>query len=200
MGVRELVPAENSAMEQLLIIFSFIIILCSMITILSFNPIHSIIWLVLTFISSSLLIISLGYDFIGLIVIIVYVGAIAILFLFVIMMLDILQLKKITPTNHLFLLIFFLGVISIVQLWFLSIESKENFNPNYLLNEWKFDFNQHLFSFSVLLYNKFYNIIIIISLILLIGMVGVILLSLDWSILTKRQNLSKQHHRNNSWV
>ena len=52
------------------------------------NPVHSVFWLVVAFISSAALFILLGVDFIALMFIIIYVGAIAILFLFVIMMLN----------------------------------------------------------------------------------------------------------------
>nr|YP_009257433.1 NADH dehydrogenase subunit 6 [Haliclystus antarcticus]ANH09496.1 NADH dehydrogenase subunit 6 [Haliclystus antarcticus] len=61
------------------------------------NPVHSVFWLVLTFIQSAFIFITWGLDFIALMTIIVYVGAIAILFLFVILML---QLAN-TPTSNL---------------------------------------------------------------------------------------------------
>ena len=89
-------------MEKFYFIFILLIIFSSLMTITSFNPIHSVFWLVIVFLESSCLLLSLNFDFIGLILIIIYVGAIAILFLFVIMMLDIYQLKKTFHVLHIF--------------------------------------------------------------------------------------------------
>ena len=70
------------------LLFVFIII-CSILVIIAKNPVHSILYLILVFCASSLLLVSIGSEFLGIIFIVVYVGAIAVLFLFVIMMLNI---------------------------------------------------------------------------------------------------------------
>ena len=57
--------------------------------ILSRNPVHSVLWLILSFISSAGLFVLLGAEFVAMLLIIVYVGAVAVLFLFVVMMLDV---------------------------------------------------------------------------------------------------------------
>ena len=57
--------------------------------VLSINPVHSVLWLILTFFGSSGLFILLGAEFLALILMIVYVGAVAVLFMFVVMMLNI---------------------------------------------------------------------------------------------------------------
>ena len=85
-------------------------------TITSTNPVHSIFWLVLVFLHSSGFLISLTFDFIGLMVIIIYVGAITILFLFVIMMLDVIQLKKITSIFNITPIMFIIFVNIIIEL------------------------------------------------------------------------------------
>jgi NADH-quinone oxidoreductase subunit J len=69
--------------------FSFFGLISSFFVVASINPVYSVLFLVSTFICFSCLIFSLGLDFIPIILIIVYVGAVAILFLFVVMMLDI---------------------------------------------------------------------------------------------------------------
>ncbi|MBF8246756.1 MAG: NADH-quinone oxidoreductase subunit J [Rickettsia sp.] len=70
-------------------IFAIFTIICSFMVIFSKNPIHSVFWLVGSFINASSLMILIGAEFIAMLIIIVYVGAIAILFLFVIMMINI---------------------------------------------------------------------------------------------------------------
>ena len=80
------------------------------------NPVHSVLFLILSFISSAGLLFLLEIEFISLIFIVVYVGAIAVLFLFVVMMLDI----KITDSNPFFFKYFpigsFLGFAFLVEL------------------------------------------------------------------------------------
>ena len=71
---------------SLLIIF---ILSCALMVILSKNPVHSIFYLILVFCGAATLLISIGAEFLGLVLIIVYVGAVAVLFLFIVMMLNI---------------------------------------------------------------------------------------------------------------
>ena len=107
-------------MEQLYIFLSFTTIVGATMVISSLNPIHSVFWLVLVFLNSSILLILLGFNFIPLMLIIVYVGAIAILFLFVIMMLDILQLRRIESITNIIpiVLCVFVNVLSYIILYF----------------------------------------------------------------------------------
>ena len=58
-------------------------------TVVGRNPVHSVLWLILSFLSSAGLFVLLGAEFIAMLLIIVYVGAVAVLFLFVVMMLDV---------------------------------------------------------------------------------------------------------------
>jgi len=75
-------------LEFIWFFFTFFIILFSFLSITSGNPVFGVLFLVLAFLSSALFLISLGIDFIGLMLMVVYVGAISVLFLFVVMMLD----------------------------------------------------------------------------------------------------------------
>ena len=74
---------------DLLVIFGLLALLCSFLLIVSRNPIHSILYLILVFCNVSFIFIILNIEFIALTFLIVYVGAISVLFLFVIMMLNI---------------------------------------------------------------------------------------------------------------
>ena len=70
-------------------LFSAVLIASGALTILSRNPVHSVLWLILAFFNAAGLMLLLGAEFIAMLLVIVYVGAVAVLFLFVVMMLDI---------------------------------------------------------------------------------------------------------------
>ena len=70
-------------------LFAIIAIIGALNVILQRNPVHSVLWLILTFFNSAALFVLLGAEFIAMILVVVYVGAVAVLFLFVVMMLDI---------------------------------------------------------------------------------------------------------------
>ena len=70
-------------------LFATLVVASGALTILSRNPVHSVLWLILAFFNAAGLFIMLGAEFVGMILVIVYVGAVAVLFLFVVMMLDI---------------------------------------------------------------------------------------------------------------
>ncbi len=70
-------------------LFAGLVVLSGCVTILSRNPVHSVLWLILAFFNAAGLMVLLGAEFIAMLLVIVYVGAVAVLFLFVVMMLDI---------------------------------------------------------------------------------------------------------------
>ena len=70
-------------------LFAFVVVLSGAMTIASRNPVHSVMWLILAFFNAAGLMILVGAEFIAMLLVIVYVGAVAVLFLFVVMMLDI---------------------------------------------------------------------------------------------------------------
>jgi NADH-quinone oxidoreductase subunit J len=70
-------------------LFAIMVVASGAITILSRNPVHSVLWLILAFFNAAGLMVLVGAEFIAMLLVIVYVGAVAVLFLFVVMMLDI---------------------------------------------------------------------------------------------------------------
>lgn len=70
-------------------LFAILVILSGVLTIFSRNPVHSVLWLILAFFNAAGLMLLVGAEFIAMLLVIVYVGAVAVLFLFVVMMLDI---------------------------------------------------------------------------------------------------------------
>lgn len=181
-------------MEQFYIFLSIITLFGAIMVITSLNPIHSVFWLVLVFLNSSAILLLIGFNFIPLMIIIVYVGAIAILFLFVIMMLDILQLKRIESINNIIpiVLCIFGNVMSYIYLYFKGNNLNLNIN-SYTI--WYLNSESQVNGISKLLYTYFSYPFIIISLLLLVAMIGAIVLVLDLGLITKRQKLSDQHQR-----
>src|ERR1700710_2465672 len=70
-------------------LFATVTIVSGLMTILARNPVHSVLWLILAFFNGAGLMVIAGAEFIAMLLVIVYVGAVAVLFLFVVMMLDI---------------------------------------------------------------------------------------------------------------
>lgn len=165
----------------------------------SSNPIHSVFWLVLVFLHSAGFLISLGFEFLGLMMVIIYVGAIAILFLFVIMMLDISQLKKITPINNVIPLMFVIFINVILNAWWILKGTEKIFYYWKPLN-WSLNKFTQINLLGVNLYSEYSFPLLILSLLLLIAMVGAIVLTLELGLITKKQILTSQHQRNNSWI
>ena len=82
-------PAAAMIAALAFYLFAGLVILGAVATILSKNPVHSVLWLILSFFNAAGLFVLLGAEFLAMILVIVYVGAVAVLFLFVVMMLDV---------------------------------------------------------------------------------------------------------------
>ncbi len=70
-------------------LFAFLVIASAVLVITARNPVHSVLWLIVAFFNAAGLMVLVGAEFIAMLLVIVYVGAVAVLFLFVVMMLDI---------------------------------------------------------------------------------------------------------------
>ena len=70
-------------------VFSIVLVVAGTFTVVARHPVHSVLWLILSFISAAGLFVLLGAEFVAMLLVIVYVGAVAVLFLFVVMMLDV---------------------------------------------------------------------------------------------------------------
>jgi NADH-quinone oxidoreductase subunit J len=149
--------------------------------IFSKNIIQSVLYLILVFFLCSLLFIYLGADFIGLIILIVYIGAIAVLFLFVVMMLDI-RLLEISSTFTVYLpLALFLSLIFIIQCFiiFLNKFNIIEFQNLLVYTKWLTYTNIKITSIGQLLFNECYLIFLGATLLLFVAMIGAIILTLN---------------------
>ena len=173
--------------------FSSITVFSAAMVVTSRNTVYSVFFLILVFISISVLFIMIGAEFLGMILLIVYVGAVAVLFLFVVMMLNVTErptkiLKKKGIINNLSVgsvvgAVIFLELIVAVSGW----KYKNNFAP---LSNIKIDekiTNAH--SLGNVLYTDYIHLFQISGMILLIAMVGAITLTFS-----KRENIKRQSY------
>jgi len=174
-------------------VFSFVAVLSALMVISARNPVHSVLFLILSFVNASGLFVLLGAEFLAMILVVVYVGAVAVLFLFVVMMLDINFIKlregflQYLPFGAL------LGIVLITELGILfltksfSETSLTKFVESPVMNDVE---NTKLI--GQVLYTDYFYLFQISGLILLVAMVGSITLTLRDRGQVKRQNISQQ--------
>jgi NADH-quinone oxidoreductase subunit J len=165
----------------MLIFFLSLILISALCVIFSKNIIQSVLYLILVFFLCSLLFIYLGADFIGLIILIVYIGAIAVLFLFVVMMLNI-RLLEIASTFTVYLpLAIFLSLIFFIQCIIVFFNKFNVIELDNLLiyTKWYLYSHSRIISIGQLLFNESYIIFLGATLLLFVAMIGAILITLE---------------------
>ena len=177
----------------LFFIVSIIIITSSLLVILSRNPIHSVLFLILVFFNTSILFLFSNAEFLAMILLIVNIGAVAVLFLFVVMMLDI----NVTKQRQTFLNYLptglFIGFIILMELIYVVSQSNVNFvktNSSYINIS-----NQILENTKIIgniLYTDYFLLFQLSGIILLVAMIGAIYLTLRKRKGIKKQNIYKQ--------
>ena len=183
-------------------IFSFIAIISAIMVTASKNTVHSVFFLILDFMSISCLFIMIGAEFLGMIMLIVYVGAVAVLFLFVVMMLNVAQQKnqwflstnssKHIPIGIIISAIIFFELIIVIGGWKYKPDLFD-INNSLLLSEIS---NTH--SLGQILYTDYIHIFQISGMILLIAMIGAIVLTFRQRDGLKKQSYIKQISRERS--
>ena len=182
--------------------FSVIAIISAIMVTASKNTVHSVFFLILDFISISCLFIMIGAEFLGMIMLIVYVGAVAVLFLFVVMMLNVAQQKnqwflsksssRHIPIGIIISAIIFFELIIVVGGW--------KYKPN-LVNSTSISLNTNIsntHSLGQVLYTDYIHIFQISGMILLIAMIGAIVLTFRQRDGVKKQSYIKQISRERS--
>ena len=180
--------------------FSSIAVFSAVMVTISRNTVYSVFFLILVFVSVSILFIMIGAEFLGMIMLIVYVGAVAVLFLFVVMMLNVTQPQATASSRKGFLnnisvgsivgLIIFLELLVVIGGW----KYKADFVP--LSNTDVYISNTH--AIGSILYTDFIHLFQIAGMILLIAMIGAITLTFVKRENIKRQNYFKQIQREKS--
>ncbi len=166
---------------------SFLIVTCISV-IFSKNPVNSVLFLVLAFLNSTFLFIMIGAEFVGIILAIVYIGAVAILFLFVVMMLDIqittlmFNIKRYIP-----LALLFAGVI-LAEIIYLTVFKSSKSNLSEIVRS-----SNNTEEIGNVLYTKYFIDFQLSGIVLLLAMIGAIVLTHVYRPSIKRQNIDSQN-------
>ncbi len=182
--------------------FSIIAIISAIMVTASKNTVHSVFFLILDFISISCLFIMIGAEFLGMIMLIVYVGAVAVLFLFVVMMLNVAQQKnqwfsseensKHIPVGLIISTLIFVELIIVIGGWKYK---PDLFDINNSIELSKVS-NTH--SLGQVLYTDYIHVFQISGMILLVAMIGAIVLTFRKRTGVKTQSYLKQISRERS--
>ena len=181
-------------------IFSLIAIIAAIMVTASKNTVHSVFFLILDFISISCLFIMIGAEFLGMIMLIVYVGAVAVLFLFVVMMLNVAQQKnelfvKKEDSNHIPIglivsIIIFFELIIVIGGWKYKPQIVESFSTVGINLT-----NSNTHSIGQVLYTDYIHLFQLSGMVLLVAMIGAIVLTFRKRSGVKKQSYFKQISR-----
>ncbi|MGI9389787.1 MAG: NADH-quinone oxidoreductase subunit J [Boseongicola sp.] len=178
-------------------IFAISCVAGGLFTVISRNPVHSVLWLILSFLSAAGLFVLLGAEFVAMLLIIVYVGAVAVLFLFVVMMLDVdfaelkAEMAKFLPLGIL------VGVILLMQLamafgdWTTAQGVEMSARPDAIAGGGAHNTE----ALGRILYDEYFLLFQLAGLILLVAMIGAIVLTLRHRQDIKRQDILQQMYR-----
>jgi NADH-quinone oxidoreductase subunit J len=174
-------------------ILSTVVVLSALFVIAAKNPVHSVLWLICAFFTSAGLLVIIGAEFLAMLLVVVYVGAVAVLFLFVVMMLDIdfVELKQ-GFTDYLVIGLIIggvlLGEIGVVIAATAGLGEGGTFNPSPGAPTNAQALAQVLYTDNLLLFQ-------LAGIVLLVAMMGAIVLTLRHRANVKRQNIAKQTGR-----
>jgi NADH-quinone oxidoreductase subunit J len=176
-------------------LFSFVAIISSLAVISSKNTVHAVFFLILDFVSISCLFIMMGAEYLGMLTLIVYVGAVAVLFLFVVMMLNV-NFKELRagflsylPFGSLIGFVLLIEIGMMIGTW----KYKDSF-----IKTSEIQINNNLTNTEAIgnvLYTDYIHYFQISGLILLVAMIGAILLTFRQKENLKRQDITKQVSR-----
>ncbi|MFN3575751.1 MAG: NADH-quinone oxidoreductase subunit J [Tabrizicola sp.] len=177
--------------------FAVITVVSGLMVTLSRNPVHSVLWLILAFLSTSGLFVMLGAEFVAMLLVIVYVGAVAVLFLFVVMMLDIDfaalkgELARYMPLGLLIGVVLLMQVSIGIGVWTVA-DGAEGLRQAVAPAPSEIENTRAL---GMILYDRYFLLFQLAGLILLVAMIGAILLTLRHRKDIKRQNVLQQMWR-----
>lgn len=176
-------------------LFAGVAVASAFMVIASRNPVHSVLYLILTFVNASGLFILIGAEFLAMILIVVYVGAVAVLFLFVVMMLDVdfVELRQgflqYLPVGMLVGLVFLAELVLVLGSWTFGegVTGAVMANTSDVSNT---------VQIGRVLYTEYVMFFQMAGLVLLVAMIGAIVLTLRHRVNVKRQSIAAQNLRN----
>ena len=173
-------------------LFALGVIAGGLFTVVSRNPVHSVLWLILAFLSSAGLFVLLGAEFVAMLLVIVYVGAVAVLFLFVVMMLDVdfaelrSELARFLPLGIVIAAVL-LTVLGMSFAGWITADGAADLRAAPIVdNTWNTN------AIGAVLYDRYFLPFQLSGLILLVAMIGAIVLTMRHRRDIKRQNVLKQ--------
>jgi NADH-quinone oxidoreductase subunit J len=176
-------------------LFAGICVASAVMVIVSRNPVHSVLYLILAFVNASGLFILMGAEFLGMMLIVVYVGAVAVLFLFVIMMLDVdfVELREgfmqYLPFGLVIGGIFMFELLLVVGGWVINPTVTKQITAAIPTNV------SNTEALGLVLYTKYIHYFQIAGMVLLVAMIGAIVLTLRHKVKVKRQDINVQNAR-----
>jgi NADH-quinone oxidoreductase subunit J len=175
-------------------LFACVCIASAVMVIAGRNPVHSVLFLILAFVNAAGLFVLMGAEFLAMILVVVYVGAVAVLFLFVVMMLDVdfAELRQgalqYLPLGALLGIIFAVELLLVVGVWILAPEATHAITspipPLAQLSNTE--------AIGLVMYTRYVYFFEAAGLILLVAMIGAIVLTLRHKPKVKRQNIVEQ--------
>ena len=178
-------------------LFSPVAVVSGLMVVLSRNPVHSVLWLILPFFSAAGLFVILGAEFVAMLLVIVYVGAVMVLFLFVVMMMDVdfAELKsgmaKYVRIGSLIGLVILVELVIATGHWVTAdsaLDMRAAVTP-------AIDEVQNTVAIGSILYTQYVYLFQAAGLILLVAMIGAIVLTMRHRKDVKRQNIVEQIYR-----
>lgn len=182
-------------------IFSSLAVISALMVIRSENPVHSVLFLVLVFFNSAGLLLLLEVEFLAMLFIVVYVGAIAVLFLFVVMMLNVKMAKysndlfRYLPVGGLIIFVFLMEMFLLIEGDLVSpLDASQG---SLHLTEWfsKVDKVTNIEILGQVMYTYYFYFFLAASIILLVSMIGAIVLTMQVQYNVKRQQIFQQVSR-----
>jgi NADH-quinone oxidoreductase subunit J len=176
-------------------LFAAVCVASAVMVIVSRNPVHSVLFLILAFVNASGLFVLLGAEFLAMILIVVYVGAVAVLFLFVIMMLDVdfVELREgfgeYLPIGVVIGGIFLFELLLTVGVWVINPSTAKSITAAIPTNV------SNTEALGLVLYTKYIQYFQLAGMVLLVAMIGAIVLTLRHKANVKRQDINVQNAR-----
>src|SRR5258705_11117899 len=176
-------------------LFAGVCVASAVMVIVSRNPVHSVLFLILAFVNASGLFLLMGAEFLGMMLIVVYVGAVAVLFLFVIMMLDVdfVELREgfiqYLPVGLVIGGIFMFELLLVVGAWVINPSVTKSITAAIPTNV------RNTEALGLVPYTRYFHYFPPPGMVLLVAMIGAIVLTLRHKASVKRQDINVQNAR-----
>jgi len=176
-------------------LFAAVTVMSGLLVIVARNPVHAVLWLILAFFNAAGLFVLLGAEVLAMILVVVYVGAVAVLFLFVVMMLDVdfavlkRGLLQYLPFGLVIAGIFLAELLFVVGAWTIgaNVTRTAPIPPPAQISNTE--------ALGLVLYTKYVYFFELAGMVLLVAMVGAIVLTLQHRVRVKRQDIAAQNAR-----